>query len=95
MPKPPPGFEWDDRKAALNLRKHGVSFALAQHFDFETALEARDPESDEHGEERFLAIGKIEGRFHALVYTLRGENIRIISLRKAIAYEKRRWRQGE
>jgi uncharacterized DUF497 family protein len=53
-----------------------------------------DPEGDEHGEERTLAIGKIERTFYALCYTRRGEKIRVISLRKANAYERRRYREG-
>jgi uncharacterized DUF497 family protein len=32
MPKPPDGFEWDERKAQANERKHHVSFALAVRF---------------------------------------------------------------
>lgn len=87
-------MEWDDRKAAANQKKHGVSFALAERFPFESALEALDPEGDEHGEERTLAIGKIERTFYALCYTRRGEKIRVISLRKATAYERRRYREG-
>lgn len=88
-------MEWDDRKAAANQRKHGVSFALAERFPFESALEALDPESDEHGEDRILAIGKIERTFYALCYARRGDKIRVISLRKATAYERRRYREGE
>ena len=49
---------------------------------------------DDHGEERTLAIGKIERRFYALCYTRRGEKIRVIGLRKATAYERRRYREG-
>ncbi len=88
-------MEWDDRKAAANQRKHGVSFAHAERFPFESALEALDPQSDEHGEDRILAIGKIERTLYALCYTRRGEKIRVISLRKATAYERRRYREGE
>jgi hypothetical protein len=89
MPKPPQGFDWDDRKAAYNLRKHGVSFAEAAKFDFETALKTEDLRAD-YGEERFLALGKIGRTLHALVYTRRPEGpIRVISLRKATAEERR------
>ena len=94
MPTPPSWLEWDAGKAERNRRKHGVSFALAERFPFETALEALDPESDDHGEDRYLAIGKIERSFYALCNTLRGEKIRVISLRKATAEERRRYREG-
>ena len=95
MPSPPSWLEWDERKAAQNQRKHGVPFALAAQFPFETALEALDPESESHGEDRYLAIGKVGRTFYALCYTLRGEKIRVISLRKASPEEKRRYREGE
>jgi uncharacterized DUF497 family protein len=87
-------MEWDDRKAVANQKKHGLSFALAERFPFESALEALDLESEDHGEERILAIGKIERAFYALCYTRRGEKIRVISFRKATAYERRRSREG-
>ena len=90
MPKPPPGFEWDEAKAAANWRKHGVSFADAQWFDFAGAFRREDP-SDESGEERVKAIGRIRRTLHVLIFTYRAENIRVISLRKAEASERRKY----
>ena len=87
MPKPPPGFEWDDRKAASNLKKHGVSFAVVKGFDFETARMTEDLRVD-YGEERLFALGRIGRTLHALVFTPREEKRRIISLRKATAQER-------
>ncbi len=56
MPKPPPGFAWDDRKAAANHAKHSASFAAVRNFDFEGALVTEDLRAD-YGEVRLLALG--------------------------------------
>lgn len=77
-----PLYEWDDVKAAQNLVKHGVSFELTNEFDWSTAIEAEDTRYD-YGETRMQALGKIDGRYHVLVYAWRGTHIRVISLRKA------------
>lgn len=87
MPTPPPWMEWDHRKAAWNLKVHGLSFAEAEHFDFETALELEVQDHEE--EERIVALGRIRRTLCALVYTIRGDKIRVISLRKATREERR------
>lgn len=84
---PPPGFEWDARKAASNLRKHGVAFDEIAAFEFAAALEVEDDRAD-YGEARMFALGPIRGVLHALVYTRRNERLRIISLRKASKDER-------
>lgn len=88
MSKPPPGFEWNDRKAQWNLRVHGVSFAAAADFQFETALKIEGSEYDTE-EVRFARIGKIKRQTYVLVYTRRAGRIRVISLRHATAQERR------
>ncbi len=88
MPRPPPGFEWDEAKAALNRRKHGVSFAEARRFDFVCAIELEGV-NDELVEVRITALGKIGSTLHVIVYTERQGKTRIISLRKAKAAERR------
>ena len=75
-------YAWDERKRVSNLRKHGVEFAIVQNFDFETALVLRDNRKN-YGEERYRAYGTINGRLHALVFTRREGQIRVISLRKS------------
>jgi uncharacterized DUF497 family protein len=88
-------FEWDERKAALNLRRHKVSFQGARGvFDDAFALIEQDV-SEEYGEDRFLAIGMVEGVLIGVVYTERGERIRIISARKANNHEQRKYYQGQ
>lgn len=82
-------FQFDPAKAAGNLRKHGVSFADAEAvFMDPLALHRIDPDAE--GEERFVAIGAgSAGHLLVVVYTLRGEAIRLISARRAIPVEIR------
>ena len=82
-------FEWDDAKAAANLRAHGLSFDLAKAvFNDPFATERLDDRED-YGEERFVIVGRIEGNVLLFVaYTEREEQIRIISARRATQYEQ-------
>ena len=79
-------FEWDRSKAKQNEAKHGISFAdTFGVFEDGNALTL-----DKHvgGEERFFTIGMDGfGRLLVVAYTWRGENIRIISARKATRSE--------
>jgi uncharacterized protein len=81
-------FEWDARKAASNLRKHGVDFEIAKEvFTDLFALDALDPLSDEYGEDRFVITGFGGGKLLTVTYTERGETTRLISARKATRTE--------
>lgn len=87
-------FEWDEAKATANLRKHDVSFEEAiTIFSDPRTLTIFDVEhSDE--EDRFIDIGlSASGRVLVVVYTERGERIRIISCRKATPIERRQYEQ--
>jgi uncharacterized DUF497 family protein len=81
--------EWDPTKAQQNLRKHGVSFADAVTvLEDERALTDRDVSSEE--EERWVTMGiDAEGRVLVVVYTWRGESLRLISARSATRAERR------
>jgi len=72
-------FEWDERKADANLQKHGVDFAdAALVLEDDLALTLRDP--DALGEERWVTMGRDpHQRVLVMVYTWRGERIRLIS----------------
>ena len=80
-------YEWDKQKAATNKRKHGVMFADAVTvFDDILALTAQD---ESKFEERHITIGMdASGRVLVVIYTWRGENIRLISARKATRSER-------
>ena len=81
-------FEWDEEKAALNERKHGVPFPFATRvFLDENRLEWADTRR-RYGEPRWITIGLIEGFEIAVAYTLRGDTIRLISARKAERHER-------
>jgi uncharacterized DUF497 family protein len=79
-------FEWDPRKRALNLRKHGIAFEDAVELFAQPYLEDLDDRPG-YGEPRFVAFGEIRGRVIAVVYTGREEKRRIISARKAAKAE--------
>lgn len=83
------GWEWDRQKAEANYRKHGVRFAEAEAvFEDDFALTIPDDESGP-GEKRFVSIGMgALGRVLVVVYTHRGENIRVISARLAQPHER-------
>ena len=83
-------FEWDRSKAIQNEAEHGVSFAdTFGVFEDPNAL-TLDQNAD--GEGRFVTIGMDGfGRLLVVVYTWRGENIRIISARKAMRSEVRQY----
>lgn len=82
-------IEFDPDKDATNQQKHGLSLAQAVHMDFGTAVYHRDARYD-YGEDRFQVVGMIGGRLHMLVFTMRGNALRAISLRKANPREERR-----
>lgn len=84
-------FEWDDRKAAQNAAKHGVPFEYAVRALLDPhRLDSEDRRRD-YSEERWITLGKIEGRLFAVAYTPRGKVIRVISARKANEREQRRY----
>ncbi|HEX3672861.1 MAG TPA: BrnT family toxin [Rhizomicrobium sp.] len=77
-------FDWDNAKAAANLRKHGVSFDTASKvFDDPFAIERVDPRSEEYGEERSMIIGYAGGNLLSVIYTDRNEKVRLISARRS------------
>ena len=84
-------FQYDPRKAAANSKKHGVSFADAEGVFFDPlAIHQTDP--DIADEERFIGLGMgSTGQLLVVVYTLRGENIRLISARRATRKEAKNY----
>ena len=91
-------FSWDDRKAAANLKKHGVSFEDASTVFFDdNAKEYFDPDHSAD-EDRFLMLG-FDCRLRLLVvsysFDRQGRQIRIVSARKATTKEKGEFAGGE
>ena len=84
-------FQWDDAKAARNYAKHSITFEAARSvFDDPYVLDWVDDGQDE-GEQRFAALGMVEGRLLFVAYAIRGDSIRIISARRATPFERRRY----
>ena len=75
-------LEFDPDKNRSNIEKRGLSFHLAKRFDFDTAI-IKEDRRHEYEEVRYQALGMIGQRLHFLAFTLRGDSLRVISLRKA------------
>jgi uncharacterized DUF497 family protein len=85
---------WNEAKRARNIAKHGVDLAQAEGFEWATALTAIDDRAD-YGEVREIALGFIGRRLHVIVFTRRGGDIHVISLRKANKRECARYDETE
>jgi uncharacterized DUF497 family protein len=81
-------FEWDTRKAARNVKLHGVTFQEASTvFSDPLAITTSDPDHSRE-EDRFVDIGSSDrSRIIVVSYTERGDRIRIITARKATRRE--------
>jgi len=80
--------EWDPAKARANFTKHGVRFADAvTALEDDLALTIRDLSSED--EERWVTMGlDVLGRLLVVVYTWRGERLRLISARQATGHQR-------
>jgi hypothetical protein len=82
-------FEWDAEKNILNKEKHDVSFETAAYvFDDPNYIEMYDFEHSTLDEDRYIAIGMV-GNILFVVFTERGDAIRLISARTATEAERR------
>jgi len=85
-------FEYDPSKSASNKSKHGIDFDEARALwddDARVGFEARTT-----GEVRRLMVGQISGKLWTAVFTIRGDAIRLISVRRA-RDEERRWYEDD
>ena len=74
-------FEFDAAKRKLNRAKHGIDFVQAQRLWSDPMLLEIPAKTDD--EPRYLVIGRIDGKHWSAVITYRGENVRVISVRRA------------
>ena len=80
--------EWDENKNKINIQKHGISFETAALvFADEERIEYYD-EIHSVNEDRYIVLGCVQGILY-VVYTMRGEAVRLISARLANAIERR------
>jgi len=75
------GFEYDPDKSAENKRKHGIDFEEAQQLWADARLVEVPARTTD--ESRWLLIGKIAGKHWSAIVTRRGDNIRLISVRRS------------
>jgi uncharacterized DUF497 family protein len=75
-------LEFDPEKNAKNIKERNINFEIVNDFELNTAKIWLDNHKD-YGKERYIALGYIKKRLYSLVFTVRGTNLRVISLRKA------------
>ncbi|MGH9604972.1 MAG: BrnT family toxin [Terracidiphilus sp.] len=85
---------FDPQKNERNLRERGLNFEMVAEFDFTTAQYAPDARKD-YGESRTRAIGYIGSTLYAVVFTMRGSTLRVISLRRASRRERNRYERAK
>jgi uncharacterized DUF497 family protein len=86
-------YEWDPNKARGNRKKHGVDFADAA-LVLEDPLGLTQSDPDAEGEDRFVTLGEDPGgQLLVVVWSPRGEDIRLISARRATAAERRQYEE--
>jgi hypothetical protein len=86
-------FEWDETKSLSNKKKHGINFKMATNL-------WNDPNRVEVNtsyplENRRVIIGKVDDNLWTAIFTLRGETIRIISVRRARRRERELYDEKE
>ncbi|MEZ5673526.1 MAG: BrnT family toxin [Thiotrichaceae bacterium] len=81
-------YQWDEAKRQANLKKHRIDFIDIVHFDWESAKVIED-DRESYGEQRFNTCGFLLGRLVIVTFTVRDEQLRIISLRKATKHEQK------
>jgi uncharacterized DUF497 family protein len=87
-------FEWDEKKNKTNIKTHGFDFADAWEI-FESPMLVKLDTRNEYGEDRWVGIGFLRRRIVVVVFTERGEDIiRIISLRKALRHERKKFEKN-
>ena len=90
-PRPGPPYEWDEDKREDTLRiRGGVDFLLVERACWPAAIHLR---SDRDGELRYSSHVPVGDRLYHVVWTPRGSQTRIISLRKANGRETARYEQ--
>lgn len=85
-------YEWDEAKRRENLEKHAIDFVAAFNFEWDDAVYNESPR---YGETRWAATGYIGNRLYKVIYTMRDDRKRIISLRRANKREERDYAEAQ
>ena len=90
-------FEWDQDKAASNLRKHGILFEVGVKVFLDKGRTTVPDDRFDYGEVRYNAFGYVDNRLYSVIFTkdLARNVVRIISARKANARERKRYGHRE
>jgi len=84
-------FEWDERKRIEIIQDRALDFVSARRFfDGRAAIHQPSPRNDE---ERWKTTAEIEGAFFTVIWTWRGEVVRVITMRRAHEKEIRAYRE--
>lgn len=75
-------IEWDNAKRKQTLKERGLDFADVAFVDWDQALTLQDSRQD-YAEIRFITYAPIRNRLCVVAWCYRGQNLRVISLRKA------------
>ena len=81
--------KWDENKRLSNITKHGFDFVRAR--DILLGNHIIIPSKYQSDEQRYLAVGISDGRFATIVYTMRDDAYRIISIRSARDEKRRKY----
>ena len=88
-------FEWDEKKAQQNFRKHDVTFEEATTIFGDLLSLTIDDPLHSKGEHRFVTIGQsVRQRTLVVAHTDRGNHIRMISARVATRKEREQYEEG-
>ena len=88
-------FEWDPRKAAANLSKHGVQFEEALTVFGDPLAKIFDDEDHSVTEQREIIIGhSAKGRLLVVSFVARGETVRVLSARRAARRERKDYEEN-
>ena len=86
--------DYDPGKNAWNIKERKLAFDRASDLDWNTAHVRLDGRMD-YGEQRWIALGFLDGRLHVLVFTETANGIRVISFRKANTREGNIYEQAQ
>ena len=86
------GISFDPSKSQRNELERGLPFSLVEELDWSTARMVEDVR-EKYGERRYLVLGMIRERLHAMVFTPREGRVHVISLRKANQREVKQYAQ--
>jgi uncharacterized protein len=86
-------FEWDEAKRRVNLAKHAIDFVDAKEIWQGDVLEVPSSQSH-HAEPGHLAYGLMSGRVITVVFTRRGDRLRLISARRARHHERQAYQNA-